>query len=57
MSAFVMPDRTRYFGCPFVGTESCRECGFDAVREYRLIAKGNYQAITQMSKRFALSKR
>ncbi len=57
MSAFVMPDRTRYFGCPFVGTESCRECGFDAVREYRFIAKGNYQAITQMSKRFALSKR
>jgi Fe-coproporphyrin III synthase len=56
MSAFVMPDRTRYYGCPFAG-ESCKKCGFDAVREYRLITKGNYQAITQMSKRFALSKR
>jgi len=56
MSAFVMPDRTRHYGCPFAG-ESCKRCGFDAVREYRLITKGNYQAITQMSKRFALSRR
>jgi MoaA/NifB/PqqE/SkfB family radical SAM enzyme len=55
MSAFVMPDGTIHYGCPFVG-ESCKECGFDAVREYRLITRASYQAITQMSKRFALSK-
>jgi MoaA/NifB/PqqE/SkfB family radical SAM enzyme len=56
MSAFVTPDGTKFYGCPFVGSESCKECGFDAVREYRLITKGSYSAITQMSKRFALSK-
>jgi MoaA/NifB/PqqE/SkfB family radical SAM enzyme len=56
MSAFVMPDRTKFYGCPFVGSDSCKECGFDAVREYRLITKGSYQTITQMSKRFALSR-
>lgn len=57
VSAFVMPDRSRYFGCPLVNTESCRECGFDAVREYRLITRMNYQTIIQMSRRFALSSR
>ena len=56
VSAFVTPDRSKFYGCPFVGSESCKECGFDAVREYRLITRGNYQAITQMSRRFALSK-
>jgi len=55
MSAFVMPDRTRHYGCPFDG-ESCKDCGFDAVREYRLITRGSYKAITEMSKRFALSR-
>jgi len=56
ISAFVIPDRTRFFGCPLVHTESCKECGFNAVREYRLIFRGNYQTITQMSRRFALSR-
>lgn len=55
LSAFVMPDGTRLYGCPMRGTESCRKCGFDAVREYRLIVRTNYQTITQMSRRFALS--
>ncbi len=56
ISAFVMPDGTRLFGCPLRGEVSCSECGFNAVREYRLIAKGSFKTITQMSKRFALSK-
>lgn len=55
MSAFVTPDGTKIYGCPFAGTDSCKECGFDAVREYRLVTRGSYQAITQMSRRFALS--
>lgn len=56
ISAFVMPDGTRLYGCPLRGEVSCSECGFNAVREYRLIAKGSFKTITQMSKRFALSK-
>lgn len=57
ISAFVMPDRSRYFGCPLANTDSCKKCGFDAVREYRLITRMNFQTIKQMSRRFALSTR
>jgi len=57
VSAFVLPDRSHYGGCPMKGTESCKKCGFDAVREYRLIVKGSPSAITQMSRRFAYSKK
>jgi MoaA/NifB/PqqE/SkfB family radical SAM enzyme len=56
ISAFVLPDRSHHNGCPMKGTPSCKECGFDAVREYRLIMKGSFQTVTQMSKRFAMSK-
>lgn len=56
ISAFVMPDRSRHYGCPMRHTESCKKCGFNAVREYRLIARGNIETIIGMSKRFALSK-
>ncbi|MFP4169907.1 MAG: radical SAM protein [Methanomassiliicoccales archaeon] len=55
VSAFVMPDGTQVYGCPMVHTESCKECGFNAVREYRLITKGSFRTINQMSRRFALS--
>ncbi|MFA5313323.1 MAG: radical SAM protein [Methanomassiliicoccales archaeon] len=55
VSMFVLPDRSHQFGCPMRGTESCKRCGFDAVREYSLITRGNVQAIMQMSKRFAFS--
>ncbi|MBC7107508.1 MAG: radical SAM protein [Methanomassiliicoccales archaeon] len=55
VSAFVLPDGSKYFGCPLQNTISCKQCGFNAVREYRLITVGNLQTITQMSRRFALS--
>jgi MoaA/NifB/PqqE/SkfB family radical SAM enzyme len=55
ISAFTMPDGTKYLGCPMAGTESCKNCGFDAVREYRLITRGDIGTISKMS-RFALSK-
>jgi Fe-coproporphyrin III synthase len=55
ISAFTMPDGTKYFGCPMAGTESCKNCGFDAVREYRLITRGDIGTISRMS-RFAKSK-
>jgi sulfatase maturation enzyme AslB (radical SAM superfamily) len=57
VSVFVLPDCSHYGGCPMKGTESCKKCGFDAVREYRLIVKGSPSAIMQMSKRFAYSKK
>jgi MoaA/NifB/PqqE/SkfB family radical SAM enzyme len=56
VSAFVLPDGSEFTGCPMKGTESCKKCGFDAVREYRLITRGNVETITGMSKRFALTK-
>jgi len=56
VSAFVLPDCSHYQGCPMQNTPSCKQCGFDAVREYRLITKGNLGAIRDMSKRFAYSK-
>ncbi|MEM2944471.1 MAG: radical SAM protein [Methanomassiliicoccales archaeon] len=55
LSAFVLPDDSKHFGCPLRGTESCKQCGFNAVREYRLITRGNMETIIQMSGRFALS--
>ena len=57
ISAFVMPNLTKFQGCPMANTASCKKCGFNAVREYRLISKGSLETITDMSKRFALSKR
>ena len=55
ISSFTMPDGRKYHGCPMEGTESCKNCGFDAVREYRLITRGDIGTISKMS-RFALSK-
>ena len=56
MSAFTMPDGTRRNGCPSEGTESCRHCGFDAVREYYLISRGAPSTIMEMFPVFARSK-
>jgi MoaA/NifB/PqqE/SkfB family radical SAM enzyme len=56
VSAFVLPDRSHYYGCPMRSTPACKQCGFDAVREYRLIAAGDVSTIMQMSRRFAVSK-
>ncbi len=56
ISEFVMPNGDRYNGWPMQNTEACRQCGFDAVREYRLIVAGNLETVRQMSKRFAVSK-
>jgi MoaA/NifB/PqqE/SkfB family radical SAM enzyme len=57
VSSFTLPDGKKVNGCPMKGTDSCKQCGFDAVREYRLIVAGNVETITKMSTRFALSKR
>jgi MoaA/NifB/PqqE/SkfB family radical SAM enzyme len=57
ISDFVLPDRSHYHGCPAEGTDACKECGFDAVREYRLITMGSFSTIRQMSGRFAVSTR
>lgn len=57
VSAFVLPDCSHFHGCPMENTPSCKQCGFDAVREYRLITKGNVGAITDMSRRFAYSRK
>ncbi len=54
VSDFVLPDRSLYHGCPAEKTEACKECGFDAVREYRLITKGSISTIRQMTGRFAV---
>jgi hypothetical protein len=53
MSAFILPDGTEVFGCPLRSVLSCTHCGFDAVREYSLIAQGHVPTIFEMSKRFA----
>ena len=57
ISSFTLPDGSKYNGCPMRGTDSCKQCGFDAVREYRLIVAGNLETIIRMSRRFALSTR
>ena len=57
VSAFVLPDGSHAQGCPMAGTESCRKCGFDAVREYYLVNRGDPFTITEMSGMFALTKR
>ncbi|MBN1109871.1 MAG: radical SAM protein [Methanomassiliicoccales archaeon] len=53
-SEFVMPDRSKCYGCPMRG-ESCRKCGFNAVREYSLITRGSLTTIMSMAGRFGLS--
>jgi Fe-coproporphyrin III synthase len=55
MSAFTLPNGEEVFGCPLRSELSCSQCGFDAVREYALIASGHIPAIMEMSKRFAFS--
>ncbi|NLK25622.1 MAG: radical SAM protein [Euryarchaeota archaeon] len=55
VSSFMLPDGTKHYGCPMRAVEACRDCGFDAVREYRLITAGNVDTIFSMS-RFAISK-
>ncbi|NLI73945.1 MAG: radical SAM protein [Euryarchaeota archaeon] len=55
VSSFMLPDGTKHYGCPMRAVEACSNCGFDAVREYRLITTGNIGTIFSMS-RFAISK-
>ncbi len=55
ISSFTLPNGTKFHGCPMEGTASCKNCGFDAVREYRLILRGDVGTISKMS-RFAQSK-
>jgi MoaA/NifB/PqqE/SkfB family radical SAM enzyme len=57
VSGFVLPDRSHHYGCPMRGTKACKQCGFNAVREYYLITKGSPSVISQMSSRFAFSKK
>ncbi|HPR98979.1 MAG TPA: hypothetical protein PLC39_06755, partial [Methanomassiliicoccales archaeon] len=53
-SEFIMPDRSKLYGCPMKG-ESCKQCGFNAVREYSLITRGSLTTIMSMAGRFGLS--
>jgi MoaA/NifB/PqqE/SkfB family radical SAM enzyme len=55
MSAFILPDGTELFGCPLRSEISCQQCGFNAVREYALIAQGHFSVLWEMSKHFAFS--
>ena len=55
-SEFVMPDRSKCYGCPMRG-EACKKCGFNAVREYSLITRGSLSTIMSMAGRFGLSAR
>lgn len=56
VSSFILPDGSHAKGCPLQGTDSCHQCGFDAVREYYLINRGNPFTIMEMTRMFALSK-
>jgi len=56
VSEFVLPDGNHAHGCPMQGTDSCHNCGFDAVREYYLVNRGNPFTILEMTRMFALSK-
>lgn len=56
MSAFMLPGEIHMNGCPMTGTESCKHCGYAAVREYYLIGRGNPSTILEMSSVFAASK-
>ena len=56
VSAFVLPDGMHVSGCPMTGTDSCRHCGYAAVREYYLVDKGSPSTIMEMSSIFAMSK-
>jgi MoaA/NifB/PqqE/SkfB family radical SAM enzyme len=53
-SEFVLPDRTKHNGCPMKG-ESCKKCGFNAVREYSLVTRLSLTTILSMAGRFGLS--
>jgi MoaA/NifB/PqqE/SkfB family radical SAM enzyme len=53
-SEFVMPDRSKHYGCPMRG-DACKKCGFNAVREYSLVTRGSASTILSMAGRFALS--
>ena len=56
LSAFTLPDGTRKNGCPSEGTDSCKHCGYDAVREYYLVDRGSPSTILEMFPVFARSK-
>jgi len=56
VTVFMLPDGSHHNGCPMHDTDSCKHCGFAAVREYYLVKKGNPFTIMEMSSIFALSK-
>ena len=57
VTVFIVPGGEHYNGCPMTGTDSCKKCGFAAVREYYLIKKGNPFTISEMSSIFAMPKK
>lgn len=56
ISSFALPDGSQKFGCPSTGTDSCKHCGYAAVREYYLIGRGNLGTIAELSSVFAMGK-
>ena len=57
LSAFTVFGGYRFNGCPMQNTDSCKNCGFSAVREYYLVDKGSFTTIAEMSSIFAMSKK
>ena len=57
VTVFILPDGSHHYGCPLKGTDSCKRCGYAAVREYYLIKKGSFSTISEMSSIFAMSKK
>jgi len=57
VTVFMIPGGSHHNGCPMHDTDSCKHCGFAAVREYYLVKKGNPFTIMEMSSMFALSKK
>jgi len=56
MTVFTIPGGHHFEGCPMAGTDSCKHCGFAAVREYYLVDRGDPFTIMEMSSIFAMSK-
>lgn len=57
MSAFILPTGEHKMGCPSEGTDSCKHCGYAAVREYYQVHKGSPSTILEMSSIFAMGKK
>lgn len=56
ITVFTLPDGQKFGGCPMAGTDSCKQCGFAAPREYYFVDRGDPSTILDISSMFAMSK-